>query len=219
MPRDGSSNRQRILDAAERLVLRRGFSGTALDEVIGAAGTSKGAFFHHFPSKRELARTLLDRHADHLVALLLRAHDRTASVDDPVERVDAFLGELERSAARPGSLAASALAEHELLGAAAVAPVQRAAEASRAVVLGLLRAAAAARPAAHLDAEAWADHVFVTLEGAQLLARATGGTEHLREQLGVLRTAVAAVLASGPSAPGGVAEELSARRASGRAAP
>ena len=36
MPRDGSPNRQRILDAAERLVIENGFNATTLDQVIAA---------------------------------------------------------------------------------------------------------------------------------------------------------------------------------------
>ena len=55
MPRDGSATRQRILDAAERLVIENGYSSTSVDQVIAASETSKGAFFHHSDSKLALA--------------------------------------------------------------------------------------------------------------------------------------------------------------------
>ena len=52
MPRDGTATRTRILDAAQALVLKQGYAGTSVDDVIAAAGTTKGGFFHHFPSKQ-----------------------------------------------------------------------------------------------------------------------------------------------------------------------
>ena len=40
-----------------------------------------------------------------------------------------------------------------------------------------------------------ADHVWVTFEGAFLLARTTGDPDHMRRQLATLRTLVSALLA------------------------
>ena len=63
MARDGTATRERILDAAQGLVLERGFAGTSIDAVLDEASVTKGAFFHHFPSKDELGRVLLERYA------------------------------------------------------------------------------------------------------------------------------------------------------------
>ena len=46
-----------------------------------------------------------------------------------------------------------------------------------------------------IDLDALADHVFVTFEGAFLLARSTGESFHMRSQLRTLRQLVAAALA------------------------
>src|SRR5690606_25437002 len=46
--------RDRILASARALVLDRGFASTTVDAVLTEAGASKGAFFHHFPSKGAL---------------------------------------------------------------------------------------------------------------------------------------------------------------------
>ena len=43
MPKDGTPNRERILDAAQQLVIENGFAATSVDQVLSAAGTSKGA--------------------------------------------------------------------------------------------------------------------------------------------------------------------------------
>src|ERR1044072_3618746 len=55
MPRDGHGTRERILQAAERLMSDQGYSATSVDQVIAEAGSSKGGFFHHFSSKTDLA--------------------------------------------------------------------------------------------------------------------------------------------------------------------
>ena len=63
MPRNGAPTRERILDAAERLVIDNGYAATSLDRVIAESHSSKGSFFHHFASKDELARALVERYA------------------------------------------------------------------------------------------------------------------------------------------------------------
>ena len=49
------STRDRILAAAADLFLAAGVENVSVAEVCRAAGVSNGSFFHHFPSKEELA--------------------------------------------------------------------------------------------------------------------------------------------------------------------
>jgi len=56
-----SSSREKILDVAEALFARRGYSGVGLREVATAAGLGKSSLFHHFPSKAELYLAVLRR--------------------------------------------------------------------------------------------------------------------------------------------------------------
>jgi TetR/AcrR family transcriptional repressor of nem operon len=93
MPRDGSKTKLRILDAAQEQVLRRGFAGTSVDAIQEAAGVSRGTFFYHFPSKDDLARTLIERHAEQdrdLVEEHLARAEALAS--DPLQQALVFLG-------------------------------------------------------------------------------------------------------------------------------
>jgi TetR/AcrR family transcriptional regulator, transcriptional repressor for nem operon len=53
MVRTGTA-REKILDAAFRLVRTKGFTATTVDDLCSAAGVTKGAFFHHFESKEAL---------------------------------------------------------------------------------------------------------------------------------------------------------------------
>src|SRR6516165_9501060 len=50
-----SDARTRLLDAAMQVIRAQGYAGTTVDDICGAAGLTKGAFFHHFESKEELA--------------------------------------------------------------------------------------------------------------------------------------------------------------------
>ena len=52
--------RARLLEAARTLVRHRGFAATSVDDLCAAAGVTKGAFFHHFPSKEALGVALID---------------------------------------------------------------------------------------------------------------------------------------------------------------
>ncbi len=52
--------RQRLLDAAFGLVRTKGYHATTVDELCAVAGVTKGAFFHHFASKQDLAVAAAD---------------------------------------------------------------------------------------------------------------------------------------------------------------
>ncbi|MEP7737527.1 TetR/AcrR family transcriptional regulator [Nocardioides sp. 31GB23] len=199
MPRDGTINRERILDAAQHLVIENGFAATSLDQVLTAAGTSKGAFFHHFDSKLDLGRALTERYAAADVAQLRWALEQVADVEDPAERVVAFVRCFEEAAeeimsAQSSCLYVAVLTEQQLVGNGTTDLVTRAIEAWREEIARLLEAAAQDRGLDLGDTDALADHVFVTFEGAFLLCRSTGSPAHMRAQLGVLRRLLGAAL-------------------------
>jgi AcrR family transcriptional regulator len=51
--------RRRLLDAAERVFLRRGLQGSSVEEIAAEAGFTRGAFYSNFRSKDELFVELL----------------------------------------------------------------------------------------------------------------------------------------------------------------
>ena len=53
--------KQKLLAAAERLMLAQGYAATTVDDICGAARLTKGSFFHYFASKEALGRELLER--------------------------------------------------------------------------------------------------------------------------------------------------------------
>lgn len=60
-PRVYPSARDRILDAAEKLILTRGVGQLGVEAIAAEAKVSKGGFFHHFATKDDLLLAVLDR--------------------------------------------------------------------------------------------------------------------------------------------------------------
>lgn len=53
--------RQRLLGEATRLFAARGFEGTSVQEIVLAAGVTKGAMYHYFDSKDDLLHEIYGR--------------------------------------------------------------------------------------------------------------------------------------------------------------
>jgi TetR/AcrR family transcriptional repressor of nem operon len=88
MGKKGDDTRKRILDTAQHLILSHGYGGMSVDQLIGQLGMTKGAFFHHFKSKNELARTLIQRYSDDGVTLFKAALARARTYsDDPLQQL------------------------------------------------------------------------------------------------------------------------------------
>jgi AcrR family transcriptional regulator len=71
-------NRERIVEAARRVFVARGFHTATLDQIAEEAGFSKGAIYSQFESKAEVFLTLLER----------RIEERAARQADYAARLD-----------------------------------------------------------------------------------------------------------------------------------
>ncbi len=60
MQQRSEETRDHILASASDLFSKRGYDATGVAEICQAAGVSKGAFYHHFPSKHIVFLTLLN---------------------------------------------------------------------------------------------------------------------------------------------------------------
>lgn len=80
----GETTRQELIGAAKRLFAELGYEGTSIEAVLEAAKVSRGALYHHFPSKEALFEAVLDGlHADLAQAIV----EETPEDADPVEAV------------------------------------------------------------------------------------------------------------------------------------
>ena len=80
--------RDLILDAAERLLVRFGYSKMTMDDLAREVGVAKGTLYLHFPSKEEVVLSRIDRMVDRLVGELRAI---AASRRDPVARLREML--------------------------------------------------------------------------------------------------------------------------------
>ncbi len=72
MPRTQSlhSTREKILDTAQSLFQRHGYSHVGINTLCHEAGVVKGSFYHFFPSKQALLDAVIERNRSQLMAEL-----------------------------------------------------------------------------------------------------------------------------------------------------
>lgn len=87
-----TDTRQRLLDAALEEIHRVGFQAASLLNILRHAGVTKGALYHHFPSKQALGYAVVDElMAPDMYRLWL---EPLADADDPIERFKAVLADV-----------------------------------------------------------------------------------------------------------------------------
>jgi AcrR family transcriptional regulator len=54
------ATRAALVDAAHRLFAERGYAAVSAEDIVAAAGVTRGALYHHFDDKRDLFRTVFE---------------------------------------------------------------------------------------------------------------------------------------------------------------
>ncbi|MEW6554763.1 MAG: TetR family transcriptional regulator C-terminal domain-containing protein [Actinomycetota bacterium] len=85
----GEKTRRRIVGHATLLMYEKGFARTTVDDVIAAAGVTKGSFYFHFASKEELGYAVIENASSHILGRMRESLDRHDLT--PYERVEAML--------------------------------------------------------------------------------------------------------------------------------
>lgn len=185
----GEDTRERILAAAERLILARGYRGTSLDEILAATGLTKGAFFHHFPSKADMALALLERFWQRDRAVLVAQWEQAAALSqDPLQRVliwfELFEQLFEQAEEPPmACLFASYLYEREQFEPRVLSFIRRGFEDWQALYADRLAPVLDERPpAAPVTVEELAETVMCLIQGGFVLSQATGDRDSVPRQ-------------------------------------
>lgn len=81
--------RQRLLEAAMDLIRRKGFTGATVEDLCREAEVTKGAYFHHFPTKEALGVAAAEHWTETVTPLFADAPYHKH--DDPLERVLGYI--------------------------------------------------------------------------------------------------------------------------------
>jgi len=188
--------RSKLLDAAISVIREKGYAATSVDELCARAGVTKGAFFHHFPTKDSLAVAAANHWSDLSGALFGAAPYR--GFDDPLDRVLGYLdfrrailrGDVAEFTCLAGTMVQEAYGTHPEIRQACdasfddqAAPVES--DIADAMKLYHLRAP--------WTAESLALHMQAVLQGAFIMAKAKGSVavveasiDHLRRYVELL---------------------------------
>jgi TetR/AcrR family transcriptional repressor of nem operon len=180
-----SLTRQKLLDAAEDLMLTKGYTATSVDEVCEAAGLTKGSFFHYFEGKEHLGRVLAERFYASWQQLSQSAPFRRKK--DPLERVfghvDFFI-EASHAPTWKGCLLGTFVQElsvtHPGIRSACAAYFDELADDLR---QDLDEAKAKYTPRARWSTRGVAEHLIAVAQGAIILAKARQDRQAFEQSL------------------------------------
>ncbi|CAH2918757.1 MAG: Transcriptional regulator, AcrR family [uncultured Paraburkholderia sp.] len=88
--------RQRLLDAAQAIFMKKGFVAASVEDIAGAAGYTRGAFYSNFRSQSELFLELLRRDHETMQADLRAIFEDAATREQMEERVMRYYSNLPR---------------------------------------------------------------------------------------------------------------------------
>jgi AcrR family transcriptional regulator len=88
--------RERLLDAAQAIFMKKGFVAASVEDIAAAAGYTRGAFYSNFRSKSELFLELLRRDHETMQAGLQAIFASAASREEMEARVLSYYSSLHR---------------------------------------------------------------------------------------------------------------------------
>lgn len=189
MPPAGKDARTKLLDAALTIIRTKGYTATSVDDLCKAAGVTKGAFFHHFRSKEELAIAAAAHFGSMADAVFSTAPfrilpDARARVLGYVDfRREILQGELPDYTCLLGTMVQETYASHPAIRAACEREITGHAATLEDDIATALTASG--RPA-DWSPMSLALHIQTVLQGAFVLAKATGGAPVAADSLGHL---------------------------------
>lgn len=197
------ATRDGLMEAAFDLVRAKGLAATSVDEICAAAGVSKGAFFHHFKSKEQLAAAAADHWSETTGRMFEAApyHD----ADDPLDRVLGYIelraqlidGAPQAFTCFVGTMVQEAYATSPTVQAACWNSISGHAEK---LVEDIEAAIATHGIDADWSARSLALHTQAVLQGAFILAKASGEPEAARDTVRHLKRYVELLFGRGDRA-------------------
>ena len=98
MQHRSEETRNRILESATHLFAKTGYDATGVAEICQAAGVSKGAFYHHFPTKQAVFTALLNSYLSGIDSGFSRMRQEVHNVPQVIIQMAEMAGSLFQSA-------------------------------------------------------------------------------------------------------------------------
>jgi AcrR family transcriptional regulator len=89
------STADRLVFAAMKLFLEKGYGSTSVQDILREAKANAGSLYHAFPTKQDVLLAVLGRYRDGIGPMLLGP--AWAGIDDPIERIFALLAQYRRA--------------------------------------------------------------------------------------------------------------------------
>jgi TetR/AcrR family transcriptional regulator, transcriptional repressor for nem operon len=198
--------REKILDAALTAIRSKGFNATTVDDLCGAAGVTKGAFFHHFDSKDALGVAAAEHWSKVTSGFFADAPYHRH--DDPLERVLAYIafrrdilqGELPEFTCLVGTMAQEVHQSSRAIAAACDASISGHAATLEPDIAAAMQQRGLDPAGAYTgwSAASLALHTQAVLQGAFILAKAKGGPAIAEESADHLARYVRLLFANHP---------------------
>lgn len=106
-------NRETLLDHGVTMLMKQGYHGTGLQEILDAANIPKGSFYNYFGSKENFGAEVIQHYIDPFIAQLA-VHLQQSEVDalNAIRRYfDELIAELERNEFKGGCLLGNLMGE------------------------------------------------------------------------------------------------------------
>jgi AcrR family transcriptional regulator len=98
MQHRGEETRNHILETATHLFSKSGYDATGVAEICQAAGVSKGAFYHHFPTKQAVFMELLNNYLNGIESGFNLMRQETNDVPKVIIQMAGLVGSLFQNA-------------------------------------------------------------------------------------------------------------------------
>lgn len=184
------SAKDKILDAALIVIRTKGYTATTVDDLCAASDVTKGAFFHHFKSKDDLAIAAAEHWSEMTDALFSAAPYH--AYPDPLDRVIGYIdfrktiltGTVPEFTCLVGTMVQETYDSHPAIRDACARSIRGHAEK---VAEDISAAIKTHGVKAEWTARSLALHTQAVLQGAFILAKATGGSKLAADSIDHLR--------------------------------
>lgn len=180
------STKPSLLEAALTVIRMKGYAATTVDDICAEAGLSKGAFFHHFTSKEDLAVAAANYWSETTSAFFAEAPYHTPA--EPLDRVLAYVafrkeliqGELQEFTCLVGTMAQETYGTNPAIQKACWDSISGHAD----TLIADIEAAMTQHAVSHgFTAESLALHIQGVIQGAFILAKASGDPQRAIESI------------------------------------